>query len=221
MSDNKKQQKNIEVTSVDGIIHEKKSVDLKSVNSALKSSDDVKLKSKANKPDKSADVKVGGKAKKSRKAKQPELKFNGHERAFSLFNIIFIAAIFVSIIVYLLVLERPSGFMESENRNYAELPSFSLELYFSGEYTEDVDTYFTDTTPNREELKEIANRFSSLFGFSLNNTTIQSSGSSSVAHETFDDSKEITSATAVTFTTANKEETTTVEVAETTAVSDE
>lgn len=162
------------------------------------------------------------KNKKQSKKKGEELKFNGHKRAFCMFNAVFVTLVFLAVTIALIILKRPSGFMSSENRNYAELPSFSVDSYLSGEYTSGINTYFTDTTPNREQLKAFANHFTDLFGFKLDNTVIQGANKSSVKREKFDEKKQITSATAVTFGTKNTESTqsTTTSVASTIPVTD-
>lgn len=184
----------------------------KAINNIKEEIPDVRIVS-------SVKQKTVSKSKKKSK-KEEELKFNGHKMAFRIFNTVFVTLVFLSIAVALLVLKRPSGFMSSENRNYAEFPEFSLRSYFSGEYTADINTYFTDTTPNREQLKAFANRFTDLFGFKLDNTVIQGANKTAIERETFDESKEITSATAVTFPTKSNEEnpSTTVTVAGTTQV---
>ena len=46
-----------------------------------------------------------------------------------------------------------SGFIQSENRNLATFPKFSLSSYFDGDFTSGITEYFTDTVPNREKLK--------------------------------------------------------------------
>lgn len=167
-------------------------------------------------------TKTSSKNKKQSKKKAEELKFNGHRRAFCIFNTVFVTLVFLSITVALIVLKRPSGFMSSENRNYAEFPEFSVDSYLSGEYTSGINTYFTDTTPNREQLKAFANHFTDLFGFKLDNTVIQGANKSDIKREKFDEKKEITSATAVTFGTKNAENTqsTTASVVTTTPVTD-
>ena len=60
--------------------------------------------------------------------------------------------------------ERASGFINSENRNLAEFPSFSLKSSFSGDYTAGIVNYYTDTIASREQLRAAANRFTDLFG---------------------------------------------------------
>lgn len=167
-------------------------------------------------------TKASPKIKNQGKKKEDELKFNGHKTALCMFNTVFVTVVFLSIAAALLVLKRPSGFMPSENRNYAEFPKFSVSDYISGKYTSGINTFFTDTTPNREQLKVFANHFTDLFGFKLDNTVIQGANKSSIKREKFDEKKEITSATAVTFGTKNTESTgsTTAAVVTTVPVTD-
>ncbi len=292
MNENKKREKDIEVTSVKSILNETLeslnkaldevrkesseasedktiSIDLKSVKAAQTDNDltdstkAIDFKGKTAKPDKDVklkqDVKIKktasdviaetiknnirkekeseipdvkiiskektkatSKNKKQSKKKGKELKFNGHKRAFCMFNAVFVTLVFLAVTAALIFLKRPSGFMSSENRNYAELPSFSVDSYLSGEYTSGINTYFTDTTPNREQLKAFANHFTDLFGFKLDNTVIQGANKNSIKREKFDEKKQITSATAVTFGTKNTEstESTTTSVADTIPVTD-
>ncbi len=51
-----------------------------------------------------------------------------------------------------------------EKRELAKLPAFSLESWFSGEFTAGVATYYTDTVPNRDSLKRLGSQFKALFG---------------------------------------------------------
>lgn len=68
----------------------------------------------------------------------------------------------------LVVTKRAQGFLQSENRNIAEFPEFSLRSYFSGEYTDGIVNYYTDSIPNREGLRNVANKFTNLFGIHTN-----------------------------------------------------
>ncbi len=55
--------------------------------------------------------------------------------------------------VYMFAFEHET-IANDENRYLAEFPEFSVESYFSGEYTEGVANYFDDTVPNRAAIKE-------------------------------------------------------------------
>lgn len=121
-----------------------------------------------------------------------------HKRFFYAFNSVFVTLVFVCITAALFILERPSGFMQSENRNYATFPEFSFRSYFDGEYTKKISEFFTDTTPKREELKTVANAFTGLFGFKLDNMIIKNSNKN-VNKEKFDGNITITTVTPATF----------------------
>lgn len=151
---------------------------------AAKGTSDVIIKNHENE-----DVKI-----KEKKAKG----FNGNKKFFYVLNSVFVTFVFVCIAAALMVLDRPSGFMQSENRNYATFPEFSFRSYFDGEYTQKISEYFTDTTPHREELKTAANAFTGLFGFKLDDTVIKNSNKN-VNKEKFDNKITITTVTPATF----------------------
>lgn len=157
--------------------------------------DDVKL----------GDVKL---VKDNTEPKKPKRRgIREHKKFFYLLNSIVITLVFAATAVSLAVLKRPSGFMSSENRNYAEFPEFTVKSYFDAKFTSGINTWFTDTTPHREELKSIANHFTDLFGFKLDDTVIQSAGGKK-KHDKFDDNKKITTATAVVFPKTSQTQTT-------------
>lgn len=154
---------------------------------------------------KADDVKL---AKDNTEPKKPKKRgIREHKKFFYLLNSIVITLVFAATAVSLAVLKRPSGFMSSENRNYAEFPEFSVKSYFDAKFTSGINTWFTDTTPHREELKSIANHFTDLFGFKLDDTVIQSAGGKK-KHDKFDDNKKITTATAVVFPKTSQTQTT-------------
>ncbi len=130
--------------------------------------------------------------------KPGEKRKRDSKRLFNIFNVVFVTAVFVLITAALFVLERSSGRVQSENRNYATFPEFSFNSYLNGEYTQKISEYFTDTTPHREELKTIANAYTELFGFKLDNTVIINSNKN-VNKEKFDDRITITTVTPATF----------------------
>lgn len=55
----------------------------------------------------------------------------------------------------MILMERPTV-SETENRTLEEMPEFSSESYFSGEFAAQLDRYFTDTVPFRDKLNELA-----------------------------------------------------------------
>ena len=51
-----------------------------------------------------------------------------------------------------------------EKRKLAEFPKFSLQSYFSGEFTKGVSTFYDDTVPYRDSFKTAGYNFKSIFG---------------------------------------------------------
>jgi len=67
---------------------------------------------------------------------------------------------------------------DTERRNLAEFPAFSLDMLRSGEYTKQIAVYFSDTVPFREKLTSAASRFNGVMGVNLNKVTIYNYGGS-------------------------------------------
>ena len=88
---------------------------------------------------------------------------------FSALSMLAIAASFLLILLFLLVFPR-SKVSEIENRNLAKFPKFTLSGYFSGEFTSDVATWFDDTVPFRDSLKNLGYTFKNIFGFSTDDS---------------------------------------------------
>lgn len=65
----------------------------------------------------------------------------------------------------LLFLKRPT-FSEIEKRELAKCPEFTLENYFSGNFTDEFSAFFSDTVPFREQIVELASSLESLKGIS-------------------------------------------------------
>lgn len=89
--------------------------------------------------------------------------------------------------IYLVSVPRAEGFIESENRNLAEFPQLTPESYFSGEFTEKLTYYYTDTIPDREGLRSIANKFTGLFGVHSDGVEIIGNAAMHVENEMPDD----------------------------------
>lgn len=64
----------------------------------------------------------------------------------------------------MVVLERPTV-SEIENRNLAELPTFSFASYFSGAYTEGVANWYNDTVPMRSLFKNLTAQIRQYMGW--------------------------------------------------------
>lgn len=116
----------------------------------------------------------------------------------------FINSLAVLVVIFgtffaLFFMNRESGFVESENRNYADFPKFSLSNWFNGDFTAGITNYYTDTFPSREKLKPFASDFSELFGVSHSGGKIIGQ-KGEVDTNSFNDDVEITKATAFTGT---------------------
>lgn len=79
------------------------------------------------------------------------------------------SAVFISFIsavgIYFILGERPSV-SESEKRELETMPVLTAESYFSGEYTAQLDRWYTDTVPFRDTLVELSSFIEGCFGIS-------------------------------------------------------
>jgi hypothetical protein len=140
----------------------------------------------------------GSTAAPKKKTSSKRKKTKTHELEFHFINSIMCVGMVFAIFFSLLFMERESGFINSENRNLAEFPSFSIKDYFAGKYTRAIDDYFTDTIPGREDLKKFGAMYDRLKGIDLGGAKVN--GSHKVAEkETLDEEKRV----AVTTVTAN------------------
>ena len=100
--------------------------------------------------------------KRNKKKSQEKQRWLGRRQynnlRFSALSMLAIAASFLLILLFLLVFPR-SKVSEIENRNLAKFPKFTLSGYFSGEFTSDVATWFDDTVPFRDSLKNLGKYF--------------------------------------------------------------
>lgn len=129
-------------------------------------------------------------------------KYKKHEAEFCFFNAAICIVMVFGIGIALVVMKRSSGFIESENRNLAEFPEFSLSSYFSGEFTDGIVNYYTDTIPGREDLRTLSNRFTNLFGINTDNVKIINNNGSGqpIEKETVDEEKKATTTKATIYT---------------------
>ncbi len=77
-----------------------------------------------------------------------------------LFSLLVICGMFVSVLIPL----RPK-YSESEKRELAKFPSFSVSTLLDGSYFKSIDTWFSDTFPFREKMIEANNNLKELSGF--------------------------------------------------------
>ncbi len=73
--------------------------------------------------------------------------------------------------VLALVLPKPEV-SELEGRRLASMPELSLRALLSGEYTEQVDAFYSDTFPFRDTLVELAAHYNSLKGFNPDDVSL-------------------------------------------------
>ena len=103
----------------------------------------------------------------------PDLHFN-RPRPISLAGSAGIAVLSVLIgIVGLLafVLPKPES-SEFEGRELADMPTITLQALLSGEYTEQVDAFYSDTFPFRDLFVELAAQYNALKGFNADDVTL-------------------------------------------------
>ncbi len=93
-------------------------------------------------------------------------------KKFSVFNGVLCFALFIGVGFYLLICPRASGKAESENRNLAKKPKFSLSAVIDGSYFEDLTKWYTDTIPFREQLKPFIGSFNDMFGIKLDDVRL-------------------------------------------------
>lgn len=97
--------------------------------------------------------------------KAMERAYKKQHAAYERAVIVVIIAAIIFIGLCLTLLTRPTV-SELEKRTLTEKPIFSAESYFSGEYTADFTTYFSDTVPFREQLVSMGSWITSHFGIS-------------------------------------------------------
>lgn len=78
--------------------------------------------------------------------------------------LVFSLCLLLFTIVGLLIPLRPA-YSESEKRKLAEYPKFSISSFFSGQYLNDVGTWYSDTYPGRESLIGLNTKIKELYGF--------------------------------------------------------
>lgn len=76
----------------------------------------------------------------------------------------FFVVLAIGFIVSLLIPLRPT-FSESEKRELAKFPEFSVETLLEGDYFAQIDTWFADTFPFREFLTNANSKLTSWYGF--------------------------------------------------------
>ncbi len=81
--------------------------------------------------------------------------------------VLFFLALFGGTVLAFLLFLRPT-YSEGEKRTLATFPAFSVDALLSGNYFTDIDTWFSDTFPFREEMVAINGQIQSLYGIREN-----------------------------------------------------
>ena len=79
----------------------------------------------------------------------------------------FFTALFLLCVIAFVVPLRPKESMR-EKRRLAEFPEFSVSALVSGDYLDDISTWFSDTFPGREGWLDVATFISDLHGITNN-----------------------------------------------------
>lgn len=137
--------------------------------------------------------------------RKKENKF--HQLEFSFINSVMCIGVVFAITISLIVMERESGFIHSENRNLAEFPKFTAQSYFDGSFTKGVTEYFTDTIPGRESFKKFGSIFTKHLGLNVDDTVVL--GTHKEAEKEELDAEKVATTTTVTANLAPKPTTTT------------
>lgn len=95
-----------------------------------------------------------------------EIRIKHAKRAVRTANIISLALILVLGGIFLLVGKRPTV-SQTENRELAKFPKFSLSSFFSGDFTSNAETFYNDTVPLRSFFKDVTSNIRSHLGFEL------------------------------------------------------
>ncbi len=94
----------------------------------------------------------------------PELQREQYRHGYIAWKIlVFFLALAAGCVLSFLLFLRPT-YSEGEKRQLAPFPAFTVDALFSGEYFADIDTWFSDTFPLREEMVLIQGQVESLYG---------------------------------------------------------
>ncbi len=89
----------------------------------------------------------------------------------ALINVILFIGIITFFFMLNIFMEKPTV-SETERRELAKMPEFSLETLFSGEYTRGVELHFADTFPFREQFVEFSAMMTESMGIRVDDVRI-------------------------------------------------
>ncbi len=107
--------------------------------------------------------------------KYEDIKVTKRKKIMNIVYLVFILLVFECIGLMFLVFPR-STVSETEKRKLAEFPELTADSYFSGEFTEGVSDWFSDTVPFRDELMDMSASIQELNGFRQNDIKIHGVG---------------------------------------------
>ncbi len=93
------------------------------------------------------------------------------ENGFSTISVLMLIIVFFAGVGFLIFFPR-SDRSEIEKRELETFPSFSLQSYFSGEFTSGVTKWYDDTVPFRDSFKNAGNNVRLLFGIQSDDTAV-------------------------------------------------
>lgn len=85
------------------------------------------------------------------------------------------------------LLMKKQTLSEMENRKLAEFPEYSDSALFSGDYFKEIELYYADNFPLRDQWINVSGKFRNLFGFESGDIKIYEPVNDAEANETFND----------------------------------
>ena len=105
------------------------------------------------------------KAKKKEKTPKPKKTRVAGRKTHLIKAASFFVMLYLGAVIAFAIPLRPT-FSPSEKRNLAEFPEFSKEALLSGDYFNDINTWFSDTFPFRDFLTQTGTKIKNLYGIS-------------------------------------------------------
>ena len=82
-------------------------------------------------------------------------------------NVIAMILVFAVVAVMLIVIKRADGKSKFENRELADFPEISVSQWLSGNFTDGVTKWYTDTIPYRDDMLSLSSRLTKFFGLHI------------------------------------------------------
>lgn len=100
----------------------------------------------------------------------------------AILNTIAVTAVIGGLLCAFVITERPT-FSEMEKRDLASFPSFTVQDFFQGTYTREIDQWFADTFPAREIMRQLSAGVNEYHGIRLGDVKIFSPGNTQEAQD--------------------------------------